>query len=259
MNTTLEQRITTALKADDVKSEDLVALNVETEAAVAAADEAATKTREQALDPLISPDETKARAAMESAAFTRDRLRTVLPRLQQRLQDVQAQEYATRWHADCDEAAIVRDKLAAELQEFYAPVAERLADLMSRIATCDEEVTRIGGNAPSGERRRLAKVELAARNLASFTRAVPSIVDTLCLPPWSPGAPEWPMARPFNATIAAACAPRPFDRRYSPDWWQVKEEEARALREQQERDAAEREAKALENYRGPRWWERERA
>jgi hypothetical protein len=29
----------------------------------------------------------------------------------------------------------------------------------------------------------------------------------------------------------------------------------RALRKRQEREAAEQEAKALENYHGPRWWD----
>jgi hypothetical protein len=37
------------------------------------------------------------------------------------------------------------------------------------------------------------------------------------------------------------------------------DEEQRAVRERPEREAAEREAKALENYHGPRWWEGERA
>jgi hypothetical protein len=39
------------------------------------------------------------------------------------------------------------------------------------------------------------------------------------------------------------------------DWWQVKQEEARAERERQEREVAEQEAKARENWHGPRWWE----
>jgi hypothetical protein len=36
---------------------------------------------------------------------------------------------------------------------------------------------------------------------------------------------------------------------------QPQNEEARALRKRQEREAAEQEAKALENYHGSRWWE----
>jgi hypothetical protein len=65
----------------------------------------------------------------------------------------------------------------------------------------------------------------------------------------------WPPPRLFDPAWLAV----PADRRYSADWWQVKEEEARALRARQEREAAEREVKALENYHGPRWWEQDRA
>jgi hypothetical protein len=194
---------------------------------------------------------------MESAAFTPDRLRTVLPRLQQRLQEVQAQEYAAQWRADFDEAATVRDALAAELLEVYSPFVERITDLMSRIGACDREAARVNGSAPSGEPRRLCVVELRARGLDSFTRSVPSITDELRLPHWeTPDGLAWP---PPVSIDPARFAPVPFNRRYSADWAQAKEEEARAVRERQEREAAEREAKALENYRGPRWWERERA
>jgi len=136
---------------------------------------------------------------------------------------------------------------------------ERLADLLTRIAACDEEITRIGVNAPSGEPRRLAKVELAARNIATFSRSAPPITDELRLPPWSPGAPEWPPQRPFSATMAAAITPRPFDRRFSPDWWMVKEEEEARLREQQKLEAEQRAAEASANWRGPKWWDGERA
>ena len=130
---------------------------------------------------------------------------------------------------------------------------------MTRIAACDEEIIRIGVNAPSGEPRRLRNVELEARNLASFTRAMPSIVETLCLPPWSPGAPEWPMARPFNAAVAAAIAPRPFNPRYSADWAAAKEAEAAERREQHKFETEKREAEANANWHGPRWWLGERA
>jgi hypothetical protein len=52
-------------------------------------------------------------------------------------------------------------------------------------------------------------------------------------------------------------APVPHDRRYSAQWWQAKEEEARMLRdrEQRNREVAEQEAKARTNWRGPRWCE----
>jgi hypothetical protein len=40
-----------------------------------------------------------------------------------------------------------------------------------------------------------------------------------------------------------------FDRRYSAEWWWVNEEEACALRERQDREAAAQAAEALENQR----------
>jgi hypothetical protein len=131
--------------------------------------------------------------------------------------------------------------------------------LMGRIAEADKQVARVNSSAPSSESRRLRVVELQGRNLDRFSRAAPSILDELRLPMWEAGGPEWPVSKPFNAAVAAAITPRPYNRRYSADWAKAKEEEARALRERQVREAAEREAKALENYHGPRWWERERA
>jgi hypothetical protein len=99
---TLERRIAAALTSD-IPSADIAALVAETEAAISQVEAAAEAEREMALDPLASPDAAKARTAMEDAAFTRDRLRTVLPRLQERLQQVQAAEYAARWEADFEE------------------------------------------------------------------------------------------------------------------------------------------------------------
>jgi hypothetical protein len=74
MNITLEERIATALSADTAS--DVVAILIaEVETANVAADKAAELAREKALDALASPDAAKARASMEDAAFTRDRLR----------------------------------------------------------------------------------------------------------------------------------------------------------------------------------------
>jgi Arm DNA-binding domain len=91
----LEQRLTSALSGD-ILSSDLAGLIVETEAATNAAQVAAEAEPIKALDPVASPDAAKARAAMEDAAFTRDRLRTVLPRLRARLKEVEAAEYLAR-------------------------------------------------------------------------------------------------------------------------------------------------------------------
>ena len=62
---------------------------------------------------------------MEHAAFLRDRLRTLRPRLEHRSQQVRAEEYLTHWRADYDALKIKRDELAVELSGLYPPAAQR--------------------------------------------------------------------------------------------------------------------------------------
>ena len=69
----LDQRIGAALTAV-ITSADCAALITETETAIAVATKAAAKTRELALDPIASPDANRARASVENANFTVDRL-----------------------------------------------------------------------------------------------------------------------------------------------------------------------------------------
>jgi predicted transcriptional regulator len=84
MSRSLEQRIASALASEDLTAAALPDLIAETQTAIDAADKAAEDERTKALDPALSPVPKAARVAMEDAAFTRDRLRTVLPRLQAR-------------------------------------------------------------------------------------------------------------------------------------------------------------------------------
>jgi hypothetical protein len=101
---------------------------------------------------------------------------------------------------------------------------------------------------------RLREVELVARNLEGFTRDEPSIITELKLPDWADSARmAWPPPRPFDQSMFE---PVPYDPRYSPEWGLVQKEDRRASREREERETAEREAEALKNYHGPRWWER---
>jgi hypothetical protein len=62
---------------------------------------AAEQAKMDALDPAISPDPKKARAAMEDAVFSANRLRTLSPRLWKRHDSVAYTEaraaVATRW------------------------------------------------------------------------------------------------------------------------------------------------------------------
>jgi hypothetical protein len=195
---TLEERIATAL-SEDIASADVEALIAETEAAIAAANAAAEAERTKALDPIASPDAAKARAAMEDAAFTCDRLRTVLPRLKTRLKQVVAAEYAARWEPDYEQVKAVRDALVAELKEVYPPVVAQVADLFNRMAECDRECSRINGLAPDGEHRRLRGVELTARGVKGLLQPDVWIAEQLRLPAFARGngpVLAWPPPAP---------------------------------------------------------------
>ncbi len=254
--TELEKRITVAL-TDAITSAELDALIEETETAIVTADAAADAERERALDPLASPDVGKARAAMEDAAFTRDRLRTVLPRLQIRLTEVEAAEYAARWQADYERVETKCEALAKEFEQFYPDAVAKLADLLSRMAEADREAGQVNSAAPDGDHRRILSVELVARQLQQFSIYNPPISKALQLPSWENSTRmAWP---PLRSIDPALFAPVPFDRRYSPDWWRVKEEEVRVAQERAIREAEELQAKADAEWHGPLWWLGERA
>jgi hypothetical protein len=254
MSKSLEQRIAAALGDGAITSSALGDLIAETDKAAAASAAESDPMRAKALDVEQEVDLSTVHAAMEKAALNGDRLRAAMPRLWALFDQVASQEYATQWRVAYDEAAIVRDKLAEELVELYGPFVGRLTDLITRIESSEQQAAKINSGAPRGVGLRLLAVELSARNLAGFTRAAPSILEELKLPPWQPGGPEWPMARPFNAAVAAACAPRPHNPRYSSDWAAAKEAEAAERREQQRLETEKREAEANANWHGPKWW-----
>jgi hypothetical protein len=85
---TLEQRIASALNAAAITSSDLDTLIAESEAA----DLAAAKAREAALDPAVVADTAKMGAAVATATLSRDRLQAALPRLQQQLKQARERE-----------------------------------------------------------------------------------------------------------------------------------------------------------------------
>ena len=80
-------------------------------------------------------------------------------------------------------AVVERDSLAAELVQVYPPLAEKLADLASRVARNDAEIERVTKGAPMGRPGSLAQA--IARQLSSFfdgTADVPRIAKHMRLP-----------------------------------------------------------------------------
>ena len=218
MSATLEQRIATALSSETAS--DVVAIHIaEVETAIVAADKAAEMERERAFDPLVSPDAAKARATMEDAAFMSDRLRNVLPRLQARLTELHAAEYAARWEPDFEQVQAQRDELAQQYAGLYPKLAGQLVDLFERIEAVDKEVSRVNGSAPEGEHRRLRQTELVARGLDNFSRADPPITKAVQLPDWTNSEKMvWPPPQPSLAAVFAMSMVPSHDPRYTADW-----------------------------------------
>ena len=124
----------------------------------------------------------KARAAMEDAEFIAQRLETLLPRLHDKHEDRCADEHAAVW---CDEFARLeqeRDALADDLRQVYTEAAQRIVDVLARIAPLDRQILKHGVRAPEGLRERIQSVELAARSIDAIGHNQYSVVRDLVLP-----------------------------------------------------------------------------
>jgi len=237
MTRPLDERIAATLAADcTLTADELDDLIKEVEDAHAECTDVAEHARVRALDP-SNADPGPDRSEMEAAAFRAERLNVAYPRLKAQRDRKHAEEQAAAWEKRCRKVEARRDEMVAELTTVYPQLAAELADLFGRITKLDQEVSRINGEEPYSEHRRLLGVE------ATATGAVPSIINAVGLPAWQAGQqPYWPPPPP--PIDPALFAPMPFDRRYSGDWWQVKEEEAQERRREAERVAAHYEQQA---------------
>jgi hypothetical protein len=261
---TTEKQITAALGSTNITSGALATLIVETESAIAQAEQAAESERARALDPALSPDPAQARQAMEDARFAADRLRTMLPKLQAKYRQVAARETYAEWAATFD-ALIPRHTTATEkLRAIYTEFQDKLVEALTEAKQVDAEVRRVANAKPhhlpqaNGDGRNLPTVELAARGLSSVNQDF-SIMQ-LKLPVFDEANQlAWPPYEvPLAVQVAAAMVPIATDpRRYTDRWHEVQAERAQAAREQGQREQQERQAEADANFHGPRWWERD--
>jgi hypothetical protein len=147
----IEERIASTLAAaDDVKSADLAALIQEVETAAQAADGAATKAREQALDPAVVVDAAKVGAAVATAELTCDRLQAALPRLQERHKQVRRAEAGAAWKAEAEELEARRKALMIEFRKFYPEMIDRIVDHLYSMRALDNEINHFNYRRPDG-------------------------------------------------------------------------------------------------------------
>jgi hypothetical protein len=183
----LDERIAAAF-AIGAKSADVATLIKNTERAASSAAELAEQARNHALDPTLSGSQLEdARNCMDDAAFKRDRLQAALGKLKERLKQLLEQEENVRRQVIYDKLKAERDQLAKEYADLYPTVAQKLAEVLSRIAANDREVDHINKHALPKGAPRLLEVELIARELPGWVQAgiqTLRVIDLLHLPPW---------------------------------------------------------------------------
>jgi glycosyltransferase involved in cell wall biosynthesis len=136
----LDERIADAF-TKATTSADVAGLIEEAQSAAVSSGEAADAARTRALDPALSAaDVAAARRDMEDAAFRRDRMQEAVRRLGDRLREVRKQEDQARRRVAYDAALAERDALASELADVYPAIAEKLADIVGRIAAATTRV-----------------------------------------------------------------------------------------------------------------------
>ena len=204
MEADLDTRIRAAFEGG-ISSDAIADLITAVDAAAEKAGRMAAVARTRALNPALASNGVKeARQQMEDAAFQRDRLQVAVTKLRERLIAVKADEEDARRQLAYDQIKAERDQLADELRDFYPDVAERLAELLARIAANDEAIERINTHGLPRERGRLLCAELTARNLTGWVwNSQPlarRLTDELRLPafelqPGPDGGYLWPRSR----------------------------------------------------------------
>jgi hypothetical protein len=251
MTQSLEQQVAAALADDALTVAELETLAAELADGITAAKADGARHRERALDPTQSPDLRAAREQMEDAAISIGRLQTLKSRLEHRLSRVIDNEQRSRWEADYQKVLAKRDAAVAAFNKYPALLAD-LLEMLYAAEAVDKECARINATAPSGESRRLAAVELAARGLDAFNVDFPSISKRLTLPDFQSARNLWP-----PPSLPPIIPPQPADVRFTADWAEHRDQQLRAEREKAERERQQFEADAEEGQRrsgAPIWW-----
>jgi hypothetical protein len=259
MSDKLEQKVAKTLAANGgaKSAADIAALLTELEQAIVTADEAAKAAHERALDPLQSPDAAAGLRFKEQTAFRASRLRTLLPKLQQRYTVVLAHEEAAAARKRSEPLIVERNRLADELKSLL-PTIGQLADCFVKIAANNAALGRYHASLPAHVGLFIRGAEERARGIDRFTRDSPSILKDAILPGLD-GKMLWPPPR--SEADVTMFAPPTFDPRHSPEWGlhrdqQNAEAEAKAAEAEKEREQAV-EAFARERNM-PMWWKGEK-
>jgi hypothetical protein len=200
----LERRIVAALGNANASGAELSELVAEIEQAVAAADQTVASEREQAADLVSTPSAEAAQQAMsraEVAAFTRDRLRGVLPKLRERYTAALVIERRDRWTNDCKKVEAEQEALRQEykgIDQAYRSAKSERDKLIRRMEDCDLDCERVNA---------------AARELNIWDRQLEPMLE--------PMQPErkWGTPKIANGNLAAVMAQSMVPSAYDPARW----------------------------------------
>jgi hypothetical protein len=243
--TSLEQQIMAALADDLATAPDLTELIATTETAITAAQATAKLEAERTLDPAVSSDARAAQRASEDAAICAGRLKTLLPRLEDKARSVVSADEQAKWRCQYETLKSERDKLAAELRQVYPTVVSQLVDVLAKSTELDGRLSQLHQGRPSGCKGTLLATELVARGLTEYSRDQPPLARELRIPDFIesnklafPPSDDTPIA----VRVAAPVAQVHDRRRHSADWAEAMtaEHEQRKVLERQriEQEAA---------------------
>ena len=229
------------------------ALVQQIEVEIAHADNAAVQAKERAHDPAREPNAKLALEAMQLAEFSAARLRTLLPRLRNHLVYVIDAEARARFDTAFLKHKPVLDAAAEKFADRYQTLSAAMVDLFNEMAAVDAASDAVNELARdlAGEPRRCRKVELAARDLAGFSNATPSVVANTVLPSWEHSdQTAWPVKPPppDPAFYDLMNGRRSHTGEFTANWWV-------ASAEQKERDRiAQVEAEKQATIERDRFW-----
>jgi hypothetical protein len=239
---TLEQRVVKALTDETITANDLAALVEDATAAIGIAKNEATAAEATALDPLLSPDPVKARAVMEDAKFRATRLRNLLPRLQERVEEVSKREIEAAWIIRYDALKPQRDALAEEVKTVYAEAVAKLVPMLSRIEQINVEISRLHQSKP---------LRAYGDDDGRWLSEIPTL-KLLALPnPDKPSELSWPL--PLNINYASIM---PILGHRGSDWYKVQQQEAARRRAEDEKRAEALHEEEARVRNDPKLWRR---
>lgn len=232
--TSLKARISSALSNTNANSSQLAALVDECEQAIYVAENKASALREAVLDPQQFPDRRAAREALNDAVFESNRLMTLRPRLQQRLQVVTAAERHDAWLQSYAELKIERDDAVDMLVESYVAPAERIVAALQKCVEVNAKLQALHEARPSGESLHLDRPEVVCRG--ELNRNKPSLLEALQLPAWDGGGNLWPPKQPSKASVLIGPEAYDYGERTTGNWWreQAAAAEAQRIRDEQQ-------------------------